>query len=194
MGGGGPATSPFFGGLWGGGGGYPRAAGRVAAPRAPDDLIEQLERALRRARVPRGEADVRVDHADQRETRELVPLGDELGADDHVDVAAFDRLDLASEPLHAAGLVARQLHGPRLGEELAHLLLDAFDPRANTHELVRAGAARGAGFGRRLLVPAMVALEALAEAVIDEPGRAARAFEAMPAGPAQGERRVAPAV
>ncbi len=49
-------------------------------------------------------------------------------------------------------------------------------------------------FGRPLLVPAMVAHQHAAEAVLDQPGRAIGALKLVPAGAAERERRIAAAV
>ena len=63
-----------------------RAAG------AARDLVQELEGALARARVGAvREAQVAVDDADSGEQREMVPLGDDLRADDDVDLAGLDR-------------------------------------------------------------------------------------------------------
>ena len=55
-------------------------------------------------------------------------------------------------------------------------------------------AAVRAGLGPRLGVAAMVAEEHAAEAVLDQPGRAVRALEAVAAGAAERQRRVAAAI
>src|SRR4029079_5248630 len=60
--------------------------------RTPGDLAQELEGALRRARVSLRQAEIGVDHADQSQAREMMALGDELRADDDIDLA---RLDLA---------------------------------------------------------------------------------------------------
>src|SRR4029077_10722044 len=51
-----------------------------------------------------------------------------------------------------------------------------------------------AGMGRRLAVAAVMADQRAAEAVLDQPGRALRAFDAVPAGAAERERRIAAAI
>ena len=59
-----------------------------ARPRRPPgparDLVEQLELALGGAQIAAREPEVAVDHADQREVREMMALGDDLGADQQV--------------------------------------------------------------------------------------------------------------
>ena len=77
--------------------------GLLAAPGAPGRLAQELERALGGARIAVGEADVGVDDADQRQQRKVVPLGDELRADDEVVVAARRCVELAAQPLDPAG-------------------------------------------------------------------------------------------
>ena len=64
------------------------AAGLVAAAGAAGDLLDLLEAALGGAQVAAGEAEVGIDHADQGEVGEVIALGDQLGADDDVDLAA----------------------------------------------------------------------------------------------------------
>ena len=65
-------------------------------------------------------------------------------------------------------------------------------PGPHRHQL-RALADRAA-LRATLLMAAMVAHQSVAEAVLDQPGRAIRALETMAAGPAQGKRRVAAAI
>ena len=65
------------------------ARNRLAAG-APRHLIEQLEGALGGARVGLREAEIAVDHADQRQPRKMMALGDELRADDDIDLAVLD--------------------------------------------------------------------------------------------------------
>ncbi len=60
-------------------------------PRPPGRLAQELEGALRRARIGVGEADVGVDHADEGQQRKVVALGHELRADDEIEFAALRR-------------------------------------------------------------------------------------------------------
>src|SRR4029078_5483707 len=60
------------------------------APGAPSHLAQQLEGALRSARVRLRETEVGIDHADQSKPREVMALSDELGADDDIDLARLD--------------------------------------------------------------------------------------------------------
>src|SRR3546814_12292119 len=46
-----------------------------------------------RAQVAAFEAQIGVDHADQRQVGEMIAFGDELGADDDVDVARLHAVD-----------------------------------------------------------------------------------------------------
>ena len=56
------------------------------------------------------------------------------------------------------------------------------------------GAATGTGLGRWGGEAAMVALQDLVETMLDQPGGAVRTLEAVTAGAAEGQRRVAAAV
>ena len=78
------------------------------------------------------------------------------------------------------------------GETLGGFFGEPLDPGAARHELH--ALADRAALGASLLVPAMMAHQRVAEAMLDEPSRAVRALETMAAGSAQGERRVAAAV
>ena len=170
-----------------------RAAGPVAAAGASRRLAQQLEGAFGGARIAVRQADVGVDDPDQRQQREIVALGDELGADDHVVFAARRRVELRAQPLDPAGEVGRQHQRPRVREQRRDLFGEALDAGAAGGERVGLETLR-ADFRPRLVVAAMVADERLAETVLDQPGGAVRALEAMAAGAAEGQRRVAAAV
>ena len=79
------------------------------------------------------------------------------------------------------------------GEARGDLLAEPLDARPDGDEALRVAAVRAVV--RPLLgVAAMVAEEHAAEAVLDQPGRAVGALEAMAAGPAERERGIAPPV
>ena len=67
---------------------------RLVAPTcAARYLLDLLEAAFGRAEVATGESKVRIDYPDQRQVREVIALGDQLRADDDVDLGAFHRSD-----------------------------------------------------------------------------------------------------
>jgi hypothetical protein len=74
----------------------------AGAAGAAGDLAEQLEGALGRARIAVGQAEIGIDHADQRHVRKIVALGDELRAYDDIGLALGDRFELEPQPPHAA--------------------------------------------------------------------------------------------
>ena len=76
------------------------------------------------------------------------------------------------------------------GKCATHLLGDALDAGAAGDQMIERAAFR-AGLGPALVVPAMVADELAAKAVLDQPGRADRAAEAVAADAAQRQRRIA---
>ncbi len=61
----------------------------IAAASPTGDLLDLLEAALRSAQVAAREAEVGVNHADEREVGEMIALGDELRPDHNVDRARF---------------------------------------------------------------------------------------------------------
>ena len=79
------------------------------------------------------------------------------------------------------------------GKRARHLLGDALDARAAGDERV-GRPARGALSRRRQREAAVMAVEPVAVAVLDQPCRALRTVEAVAAGAAERERRVAAAV
>ena len=84
--------------------GHPRLDDHVPALRAAagaaGDLAQQLEGALRGAEVGEIDADVGIDHTHQRDVREVEPLRDHLGAEQHVHVTTTDAVqDLRMRPL-----------------------------------------------------------------------------------------------
>eukprot|EP01035_Chromulina_nebulosa_P028511 gene28512-37638_t len=81
---------------------------------------------------------------------------------------------------------------PGLHQLRAHLVGDTLDAGADRDQSVLVAAFR-AGARHRLDMPAMMAGEAVDEAVLDHPGGAVRTLEAVAAGAAQGQRGIAAA-
>ena len=153
-------------------------------------LVQKLEGALDRARVAIGEAEIGVDDADQIELGEMVSLGDELRADHDVDAPLLDVAQLVAQPVDRGDEIARHHQQARVGEQRRNLF----------REPLHAGAAGGEAVDRlavrarrrvRHSEAAMVAHEPPPEAVIDQPGIAVRTGEAVAAGAAERERRIA---
>ena len=165
----------------------------VAASRAAGDLLDLLEAALRRAEIAAGEAEVRVDDADQRQVGEVIALGHQLRADDDVDRAGFHLRRRTRPRGRRPDRVGGDDRRSRFREKRGDLVGDPLDAGAAGDEAVFL-AAFGAGLGRRHDVAAMVAGEAVHQPVLDHPRRAIGALEAMPAVAAQGQRREAAAV
>ena len=63
---------------------YERMAGPGGPTGASRDLVQHLEAAFGGAQVAAVEPEIGVDHSDQGKVRKVVPLGDELGADDDI--------------------------------------------------------------------------------------------------------------
>ena len=78
--------------------------GLAPRPGAARDLRDLLVGPLGRAQVAAFEPEVGIDHAHQRQFGEMEALGDELGADDHVDRPAFR---LGDEFRRALGRIER---------------------------------------------------------------------------------------
>ena len=162
----------------------------VAATGATGHLLEELERAFGRARIAGGETDVGVDDADQRQMRKIMSFRHELRTDDDVEGAGRNLLDLAPQTIGPAGKVGGERERARLGEQRRDFFREPLDARPAGHERI-GGLAFRAYVRPPLDMAAMVADQRATETVLDQPGRAVRALEAMAAGPAQGERREA---
>ena len=168
-------------------------AGAGVAAGAADHLMQKLERALGGARIAIAQAEIGIDHADQIEHREVMALGDQLGADDDVELAGGDIGEFLAHALDRGDQIARQHQHARVGKQRAHLLFEALDARPDGDEGILRLAVR-AGWRMRHGEAAMMADQLLAEAVIDQPGVAVRAGEAKAAGAAQRQRRIAAAI
>src|SRR5262245_58543004 len=120
-------------------------------------------------------------------------LGDELGADDVIDLSLLYLAQRLAEIVDGVREIARQQHAACAREALGDLLGDTLDAGAARDERVL-GAAFGTVLGDRHERPAMVALEPASESVLDEPGRAVRALEPEAAFAAERHRRIAAAI
>ena len=169
----------------------------VAAPLlaagAADHLMQQLERALGRARIAVGKTQIGVDDADEIELGKMMTLGDELRADDDVEAALRHVVQFLPQPLHGVDQIARQHQDAGAGKQLGRLLLQPLDAGTDRDEAALRLALR-ALLGRRHRVAAVVADQPPLEAVIDQPGVAVRTGHAVTAGVAQGQRREAAAI
>jgi hypothetical protein len=81
-----------------------RRIGRIAAG-AAGCLHQQREQPLGGAEVAAEQARVRIDRGDQRDTPEVVALGQHLGADEDVDVAGVHGLELLLQAARCARAV-----------------------------------------------------------------------------------------
>src|SRR5690606_13445409 len=118
-------------------------------------LREKLERALGGAQIAARQTEIAIDDADKSEKREIMPLGDELGADDDIDLALGNRFELKAEALDAAENVARHDIEARLGKALGNLLGKPLDAGTAGDQAVFRVAA-WAGIGARLAMPTMM--------------------------------------
>ena len=125
----------------------------------------------------------------------MMALGHQLRADDDVEAALRDVVELRAQALHRFHQIARQHQDAAAREQLGRLLLQPLDAGADRREAF-GGVAVRTFRRRRHREAAMVADQLLSplEAVIDQPGIAIRALQAEAAGAAQRERRVAAAV
>ncbi len=82
----------------------------------PSDLHELGEQPFRRAPVGGKQRAVGTEHADQRQFREIVPLGQHLRTDENVGLAVVDLFDQHLPLLAALGRIAVGAQDARVGE------------------------------------------------------------------------------
>src|SRR5690606_34451708 len=156
-------------------------------------LLKKLVGPLARTQIAIFEPEIGIHHANQREPGKMMPLRHDLRADDNID---FPRLDGCENGLMGGWppqIVARNNGGARLREKLRHLLRYPLHPRTAGNQRFFRPAGRAA-LGHRGGVATMMAGKLAAETMLDEPCRTLRTFDAVAAGPAKGERRIAPPI
>ena len=122
----------------------------------------------------------------------MMPLGHQLRTDDQIELPLLDIAQGIAEQ-EPTRQVARQHADARLWKAQRRLFRQPLDARPHRHHLALSLAMR-AGLRHRLQMPAMVAHQLAPEAMLDQRGSAVGAFQPVPAGPAQGQRRIAAAV
>ncbi len=169
------------------------AAGLVGAACPARDLQQELEGALACTQVSAAQAGVGVDHAYQRQRGEVVTLGNDLRADEDIDLAALHAGDQFAQHLRATSpcptTELRRVR-PRSGVDLFRQTLHA---RADACERALGAAVRTL---ERLLhgEAGEVADQQAGIAMLGEPGIRIRRFQPLAARPAEHERRIAAAV
>ena len=118
---------------------YPARAFGPAGPAG--DLAEQLIGAFAGPQVAAAEPQVGVDHADAGQGREMMPLGDHLGADQQVDLTGLHAAHEVRRGLRPGDGVAGHQPGAGIGKQGRDLLGQALD----------AGPAGGQAFDRAAL-------------------------------------------
>ena len=96
----------------------------LAAAGTAADLRERGKKPFRGTVVRRQQCAVRIEDADQRQVREVVPFGEQLRAHQDVAFAAADAFQRAREFAAAADAVAVDAQDARLREQRGQRLLD----------------------------------------------------------------------
>ena len=124
-----------------------------------------------------------VEPADEGQHGEVVPFGDELGADHDVASSIAHGIELVAYLVGAAEQIRRQDQRASVGKAFGDLFGQPLDAGAAGNQRPDRLAFR-AEFRAPLLVTAMVADEGMAEPMFDQPSRTIRALEPMSAGSA----------
>ncbi len=113
----------------------------------------------------------------------MMALGDELRADDNVEAARGDVVELGAQPIHGGDEIRGEHQHARLRKQFAHLFFEPLDSGPAGDEGIECGAFR-ALVRMRHAEAAMVADQLFLETMIDQPGVAIRTGEAEAAGAA----------
>src|SRR5438552_1557938 len=132
--------------------------------------MQQLEGAFGGARIARPSAQIRIDDSGKRQLRKMIPLGDDLRADDDVDLARGKGADSRLSLNRAEERVAGSHRHARLGEGGAEFFLHALDSRTASDKGILSAALR-AVFRDRGFVSAMMTHQPLAIAMFHHPRR-----------------------
>ena len=164
----------------------------LAAPGAAGHLRHQLKRALGGAEVGQVQGRVGIDHAHQRDTRKIEPLGDHLRAQQDIDLAVAKRrqgLLVAAGSLHRVGVHAQHAGIGKAGAHFGLQLLRPHAAVANAAEIAFGACHRGRDF-----VVAIVAQRHVALAMVRQREIAMRAADHIAAGRALDVRGKAAAI
>ena len=164
----------------------------MSTPGTSRDLSQQLERALRRAKIRKSQSHIGAHHADQRDSVNVVPLGDHLRADQQIEFTFIERIQRALEIFAAAHRVAVQASDARLGKHAVQQLFQFF--RTGAEKIYILAAAVDAGFRHRRGVAAIVAFHAARALVMGHGDGAVLALQRLAASPAQHHGRISPAI
>jgi len=164
-------------------------AGEIGAPRAARYLEQQRREALGRAEITAVERVVGAEHADERQPREVVTLGEHLRADQDIDLARVDALAHVGKGALAPRAVAIDALDARLRKALGERSLEPLRAVADGNEVHVA--AVGTAAREPVGVTAMVTAQIRRLAMHDEPRAAARTSRLPAAGGAQERDREA---
>jgi len=106
-------------------------------------------------------------------------LGDKLGADHNIEVAARDRLDFGAQTLRAAREIRRKGQYPCTRKKRCGFFGQSLDAGTACGKAILRLADR-ANRGSAFEMAAMMAHQGAAETVLDEPGGAVRALKRCP--------------
>ncbi len=120
-------------------------AATLAAPGSPCHLRQQLEGTLAAAEVRQEQPNISGDHAHQRHQRQVEPLGNHLGPNQHVCFLAGKALQDRLVRAFMHGRIGVPTQHTRMGRNLLHGFLDALGACAK--ELDALAFAHGAGNG-----------------------------------------------
>ena len=98
-------------------------------PSASSDLMEQLIGALSGPQIAPRQAKIRIHHPDQSKEWKMMPLGDDLGSDDEIDLEVLDSRNEICCLSGSGHRIAGDDFPRNIGKERRRLFSDPLDPR-----------------------------------------------------------------
>src|SRR2546423_1766737 len=167
-------------------------AGGLPAPSTARHLREQLKGSLRCAKIWQAQRHIRTNHSNQCDAMYIVPFGDHLGADKHVEFAFVQRVESAFEIFPPADGVTIEAADARLWKHAVQELFQLFRSRSDEVDVLTAAVralVRDVGH-----VSAVVTFHFAFAFVMRHRDGTVFALERLPAGTAENHRRVSAAV
>ena len=166
-----------------------RFARQGGAPGASGYLRKQLIGAFFCPKIRQQQADIRIDHPDQRDALEVEAFRNHLRPHENIRLAFFEAAEQRSVRVFRSGGVQVHAHDARFRETRFQFLFYAL--RTGAKHLHSRSPARCAVDAKRLCVPAVMAPQAIAALVKNHRDRAVRAFRGPAATRAFGQGSVA---
>ena len=158
----------------------------LPASRAPRDLGQQLESTFRRTKIRKTQSCVGPNHPDQRDSVDVMPLGNHLRAHQQIEFAFVERIQSPLKVLTAADGITIQSADARLRKHAVQQFFQFF--RTGSQKINVLAATMHACFRHRRNVATIMALHAMRSFVMSERDGAVLALQGFATGTTEHQR------